>query len=295
MIAKSADAFEVVDAHHHLWSLSAVSYPWLMASGVRRFFGDPEPIQRDYLLSDFRADHGTADVTASVHIQVGAADPLAETRWLAAHAQEARWPMAIVAAADLTAPDLESNLDALTDAAEGRLRGIRQIVARHPSEDGPTPGALLGDRAFARGLEALARRSLSFDLQLTAPLLRRAAILFSAIPGLRTALCHCGSPWSRSTAAMVEWEQGLAAFAEVPGAVAKISGLGMLRPGSSAARLIATMQRHFPADRLMWGSNVPVDALARPWRTLLDEATSRIPPQSRQSIFADTARRFYRP
>ena len=35
-----------LDAHHHLWDLSAVSYPWLEARGVRRFFGDPTPIQR---------------------------------------------------------------------------------------------------------------------------------------------------------------------------------------------------------------------------------------------------------
>ncbi len=49
-----------IDAHHHLWDLSAVSYPWLEARGVRRFFGDPTPIQRDYLVGEFRSDADAA-------------------------------------------------------------------------------------------------------------------------------------------------------------------------------------------------------------------------------------------
>ena len=36
----------MIDAHHHLWDLSAVHYPWLAAKGATRFFGDP--IQRQH-------------------------------------------------------------------------------------------------------------------------------------------------------------------------------------------------------------------------------------------------------
>jgi len=46
----------MIDAHHHLWDLSAAHYPWLMAKGVDRFFGDPTSIQRNYLLNEFRRD-----------------------------------------------------------------------------------------------------------------------------------------------------------------------------------------------------------------------------------------------
>lgn len=283
----------IVDAHHHLWNLSAVHYPWLM-EGKRRFFGDPGPIAHDYGLPDFRADHGDADVTASVHIQVGAADPLAEAAWLAAHADAQGWPMAIVAAADLTAPGLAADLDALAQAAGGRLRGIRQIVARHPSEDGAQAGALLRDPAFARGLALLAARGLSFDLQLTAPLLPEAADLFGAIPDLAVALCHCGSPWDAAAPAMADWRRGLAAFAQLPRAVAKISGLGMLRPEGDSAALVDGVLDAFGSARTMWGSNVPVDALYRPWGQLLAEAMAHIPDADRPAVFAGTARRFYR-
>jgi len=57
-----------IDAHHHLWDLSAVHYPWLMARGEVRFFGDPAPIQRDYLIDEFRADASAHGFSASVHI-----------------------------------------------------------------------------------------------------------------------------------------------------------------------------------------------------------------------------------
>ena len=84
----------MIDAHHHLWDLNAVHYPWLMAKGVTRFFGDPAPIQRDYLLPEFREDaagfHG-ADFHGSVHIQVGAESGLAEAKWVQSVADTAEW------------------------------------------------------------------------------------------------------------------------------------------------------------------------------------------------------------
>jgi predicted TIM-barrel fold metal-dependent hydrolase len=286
----------LVDGHHHLWDLTAVSYPWLAAQRPR-FFGDPAPIARRHDLADFRAAHGARAVSASVHVQVGAADPLAETRWLAAEAEAAGWPMAIVAAADLTAPDLGEQLDRLADAAGGRLRGIRQIVARHSSEDGAAAGALMADPAFARGLEQLAARGLSFDLQLTAPLLGAARRLFAAVPGLGVALCHCGSPWEADAAAMARWADDLAAFADlVPGAVVKLSGLGMLRrDGAGVDSIVAGTLAAFGPARTLWGSNWPVDALHRPgWAAILAEAEALVPAADRSALFGGTARRFYR-
>lgn len=285
----------IIDAHHHLWDLSAVHYPWLAARGVRRFFGDPTPIQRDYPLAEFRADHGGETVVGSVHVQVGADDALAETRWLADHAEAHGWPLAIVAAADLTAPDLAARLDAQVEAAGGRLCGVRQIVARHPGEDGPHPGALLRDPAFVRGLATLAERGLSFDLQLVAELLPDAARLFHDVPTLRVALCHAGSPWDPAPDVMARWRDGLAAFAELPQAVAKLSGLGMLRPSGEGVWPIAdALLATFGPDRLMWGSNCPVDALARPWGALLAEARALVPPGYHHAVFRATASRFYR-
>ena len=104
-----------IDAHHHLWDLQAVQYPWLMARGVRRFFGDPAPIQRDYLLNEFRGEAQAEGFAASVHIQVGAEDALAEATWVQSIADaNPDWPLVQVAFCDLTAADRTAQLDALS-------------------------------------------------------------------------------------------------------------------------------------------------------------------------------------
>ena len=126
---------QIVDSHHHLWNLNKIHYPWLMERGVVRFFGDPTPIQRDYLAGDFLDDIGDLPVTSSVHIQVGAdsSDSIAETRWLQSEAQRTPLgiPNAIVAFCDLADEDTDKILDA--QAESGNLRGIRQIVGRSPA------------------------------------------------------------------------------------------------------------------------------------------------------------------
>ena len=86
----------MIDAHHHLWNLTAVDYPWLMAKGEPRFFGDPAPIQRDYLIDEFAAEASAEGFCGSVHIQVGARDGMAEAVWVQRVADEkADWPMLV--------------------------------------------------------------------------------------------------------------------------------------------------------------------------------------------------------
>lgn len=287
----------VIDGHHHLWDLSAVAYPWLMARGVRRFFGDPTPIQKDYLPADFRRDHDGIDIAGSVHVQVGAAPEasVAETAWLDQQGAATGLPSAIVAFADLTSPDLSATLDAHAAAAPQRLRGIRQIVSRHPSEDqGPD---LLSSPAFVAGLQTLAARGLSFDLQLSAPLLERAAEMLAAAPDLAVALCHAGSPWDQSASGLAAWRRGLAAMARRPGVVCKLSGLGMFNPDwtpNSLAPIVAGVLDAFGPDRVLWGSNFPVDRLYRSYRALFEAVWELVPPKDRDAVFAETAQGFYR-
>lgn len=288
----------IVDAHHHLWDLGAVHYPWLQASGVRRFFGDPSPIQRDYLPADFRADHAGLAVVGSVHVQVGAADPLAESAWLGRTAAVEGLPPAVVAFADLTVSDPGAALDRHAGLTAGRLRGIRQIVSRHPDEDSAsgTPG-LLDDPAFPAGLAVVAARGLSFDLQLSAPLLERAAAVMGAVPGLAVVLCHAGSPWDQSAAGLAAWRCGLAAMAAVPGVAVKLSGFGMFDPGwtrESLRPIVHGVIDAFGPDRVMWGSNFPVDRLYRGYRPLLETVAALVPADMHGAVFADTAARVYR-
>jgi predicted TIM-barrel fold metal-dependent hydrolase len=285
-----------IDAHHHLWDLGAVHYPWLMARGEVRFFGDPAPIQRDYLLPELRADAAAQGFAGSVHIQVGAEDGLAEARWVDAVARaNPDWPLLQVAFCDLTAETREADLDALQ--ALPSVRGIRQIVGRAPGEDAASgTNALLADPRFLEGLRSVAARGLRFDLQLLPELMPAAARLLAQVPDLPVALCHAGSPHDRSTKGLDAWRSRLKTLSALPQVQCKLSGLGMFEHDwteESLAPIIATVLELFGAERVMWGSNFPVDSLTSDYARIVTTIERLVPRIMHDAVFRETARRFY--
>jgi len=285
-----------IDAHHHLWDLEAVHYPWLMAKGAVRFFGDPAPIQRNYLIDEFRADAGAQGFAASVHIQVGADDPLSEARWVQSIAEaNPDWPLAQVAFCDLTAPDLAARLDALQ--ALPSVRGVRQIVGRAPGEDAATgTNTLLDDPGFAAGLRELGRRGLSFDLQLIPALMDQTARVLGQAPDTAVALCHAGSPHDRSPEGLADWRTRLRTLSDLPQVTCKLSGLGMFDHGWTVGAIrpiVETCLARFGADRCMFGSNFPVDSLSSAYATLVAAYEELLPQDLWQQVFHTTAAGFY--
>jgi predicted TIM-barrel fold metal-dependent hydrolase len=287
----------MIDAHHHLWDLTAVHYPWLIAKGVERFFGDPSPIQRDYLLPDFRADAAVQGVTGSVHIQVGAEDGLAEARWIQSVADaNADWPLVQVVFCDMTGSDLPARLDAFQ--ALSTVRGVRQIVGRAPGEDAQTgTNALLDDPRFGAGLREAGRRGLSFDLQLLPELMAKTALVLGQAPDTPVALCHAGSPHDRSAEGLARWAAALTHLSDLPQVTCKLSGLGMFEHDwtvGSIRPIVEIILEQFGPDRVMFGSNFPVDKLYSDYRTVTDAYRRLVPKQMHTQVFTETARRFYR-
>ena len=287
-----------IDAHHHLWDLQAVHYPWLMAKGQVRFFGDPAPIARDYLLPEFTADARRHGITGSVHIQVGAEDGMAEAAWVDAIAAEAKadWQMRQVAFCDLSSPTLAQDLEAL--AALPSVVGVRQIIGRAPGEDALTgTRELITSPAFQDGLALLAKKGLSFDLQLLPELMAPMAEVLAKVPDLRLALCHAGSPYDRSAHGIAQWAKALESLSSQPQITAKLSGLGMFAHGwqtNDFAPLVKIVIDQFGANRVMFGSNFPVCSLTSSYDRLVEAYRTLIPQQSHDQIFGQTAAEFYR-
>jgi predicted TIM-barrel fold metal-dependent hydrolase len=290
----------IIDAHHHLWDLKAVHYPWLMAEGVRRFFGDPAPIQKDYRVDDLREDAADYQLAGSVHIQVGCDEgqELLESAWVQRCSDEIGLPSAIVAFCDLSKPDAQSVLSGQREFAN--VRGIRQITGRSAEEDAQTgTGGLLNDVVWKRNLATLAEQGLSFDLQLVPGQVRDAARVLEKNPGLKVALCHCGSPWDQSADGLSSWRDGLAVLAELPNVYCKISGLGMFNHNWSAESIrpiVESCIEIFTPKRCMFGSNFPVDKLhgsyTDVWRAF-EKIASQFREEEQDALFADTATQFY--
>ena len=272
-----------------------------MARGETRFFGDPAPIQRDYLVDEFREDARHFELLGSVHVQVGVADgdAIKETEWLETVAEKNGLPSAIVAYCDLSKKNAYEQLQ--RQKSHSHVRGIRQIVGRSIEEDQKTGSdGLLDDAVWQENLTALVDLHLSFDLQLVPTQALRVAELLATMPALPVALCHCGSPSDHSLNGRRQWREGIQALAALPNVSCKISGLGMFNHHwtiESIRPYVETCIDLFGVSRSMFASNFPVDKLHRSyteiWRAF-ETLTNGLSDSEQAALFANNAASFYR-
>jgi len=292
----------LIDAHHHLWDLEALAIPWLRMGAGERFFGDPDPIRKNYLVHDFTRDHGGAAV-ASIVIEAGGPPEQAwrEAAWLQQAVDGPGEAAALVARASLEATDFDQQFARLRSLPA--FRGIRQILGRSPTEDSATEtGQLLENPDWWRGLGQLEQNGARFDLQLVPTQMTQLATILAHHENLPVALCHCGSPWqlARGQAEMDSlWQTGIRKLAELPGVYCKISGLAMFsRPWreGQVREIIETVIDCFGPERCMWGSNFPVDKLHIDYAENLNRyraALEHLSAAERAWVFGGTAQRFY--
>ena len=288
----------MIDAHHHLWDLNAVDYPWLMEKGKKRFFGDPTPIQRNYLIDEHIKLAAALGFKASVHIQVGAVDGLEEAKWVNKIVSENQsWPMAQVAFCDLSGDQREIHLDELQKLSS--VVGVRQIIGRSPAEDSSSKtNELLTSDSFMKGLQSISDRGLSFDLQIIPELSETCAAVFSQFPNLQVILCHAGSPYNRTEEGITSWSSDLNHLSKLSNVSCKLSGLGMFDHNwtqATVAPIVATVMEQFGSARVMFGSNFPVDSLSSSFKALFERLTSIVDEKYFEDVFFKTAQRIYFP
>ena len=285
-----------IDSHHHLWDLTRVNYPWLMEIGKERFFGNPAPIQRNYLFDEYRRAAENKGFKGSVHIQVGALDGEAEARWVQLVADNnPDWNLVQVAFCDLTSPVRSEILKQYTNLST--VVGIRQIVGRSEEEDRLSgTNNLLVNGKFMQGLEVIAKLGYSFDLQLTPPLMASAAKAFARVPELKVVLCHAGSPKTNQGDGLKQWQDGISQLASLPNICCKISGLPMFfkdRGPSAYQPIIDVCLRSFGPERCMYGSNFPVDSLYKDYQSLVSAYEICIPGEFHSLLFGEVAEKTY--
>lgn len=290
----------IYDAHHHLWDLSAVEYPWLNAKGVPRFFGDPTPIQRDYLVDDFRRDHGALNIVGSTHIQVGAApgQHFTEAQWVDAQSVEHALPTRQVAFCDLSAADAQDQINQLCTL--NSVAGIRQIVGRSPEEDRVTgTDALISNSSWWSQVHQLHEHNLSFDLQLIPDQMELVAHRLNDDHRTKVVVCHAGSPWYAEGEGFELWKHGIRQLSTRKNTFIKLSGLVMFNhqwTAESLSKYIDVLIENFGTERVMFGSNFPVDGLHTGYEQIVSAYLQSLSACNRtelNKIFHDNAIEFY--
>ncbi len=261
--------------------------------------GDYAAIRRTYSVEDYLADMADVHLTASVHVEAAADDPVRETQWLDGQASLYGLPIAIVAGCRLESPEIRAILEAHLDSE--RVRGVRQMLNWHIAihlRSASRPD-LLVDAAWRRGFALLEELGLSFDLQVFPHQLSDAAQLARDFPNIVIAVNHgamlaTGDTYDRATR-----HAGLRLLAKEENVNVKLSGFGLNDPNRAPTDLeqwFDELIELFGPTRCMLGSDYPVDKLHSDGNPLvkLCELAGRLSPSEDHAVRIGTAARTYR-
>jgi L-fuconolactonase len=276
----------IIDAHHHFWDPDAGDYGWLS--------GPYAPLKRVFSPDDLRPALTAAGVSSTVLVQTRAS--LAETRQFLALAEAQDFIAGVVGWVDLTAPDVDAVLADLKAGPGGRrLVGIRHLVQDEADPD------WLRRVEPRRGLAAVARHGLVYDLLLKPRNLPAALDTVADLPDLRFVIDHLAKPDIKG-GGFAAWSQLMQPFSLHRDHVwCKLSGMvteadwQSWRPADLAPYVTQALSL-FGADRCLFGSDWPVCLVAADYGRVvsaLSECLGGLDDAEREQVFAGSARELY--
>ena len=273
----------IVDAHQHFWDPARGDYGWLTPD---------MPIYRLYGTDDLRPLLQASGVDATILVQ--AAPTSAETDYMLAIARRTSWVVGVVGWIGLDAPGA---VDQVRRRAQDTLfLGVRPML-----QDISQPDWILR-RELEPAINAIAAEGLVFDALIKSHQIGVIAELAARHPQLSIVLDHGAKPGLGDGEAMAAWRAGLAKLSAHPNVTCKLSGLLTELPPGAGTRHVKdaadVLFDLFGAERLIWGSDWPVLALAgdyRDWFELAHEAKAARQSSAARAVMGANALRIYRP
>ena len=282
-----------VDTHFHLHDMKhpTLRYGWLEPDAMHGFLPDTDPLKAQrYRIKDYLAEIRFANVPKAIHVQaaVNTPDPVDETRWLQAFADQTGFPQGIVAECHLARPDAAQVLDRHLEFAN--VRGIRNFGE----------GRYLIDPAWRKGFAELCPRSLVSCIDTRVELAADILDLAKTFPEALLCIDHCAIPVGRDAASFKAWRNAMDTMAKAPNVIMKISGLGMADPlwtiDSIRPYVLGSIDA-FGTDRVVFGTNWPVDRMFSSYPDVINayaEIISGFPLGEQVKMFSGNAERIFR-
>lgn len=278
-------AAKKIDTHQHFWNLTEVDYPWLVP--------DYGSIYRTFDPADLAPQLAAAGIDKTVVVQAANSD--ADTASMLVHADYHDWIGAVIGWVPLLDPaETARALDRY--GRHPKFRGVRHLIHEEPD-----PDWVIRERVLA-SLGALAERGMIFEVVAVFPNhLEHVPALAERHPNLTLVIDHLAKPPIKS-GEWEPWATQLAAAARYSNVHAKVSGLNTAADWDtwSAADLKPAIDHaidQFGVDRLMFGSDWPVCALAGDYAKVWAETNRAIegrPPAEVDALLGRTAERVYR-
>lgn len=274
----------VTDTHMHIWDLEKLHYPWLE--------GRDSPISKNFLVSDYQQATEGCHVQKMVFVECGrAADQyLEEVDWVIEQSGKDPRIQGIVAYLPVekgasVIPEMEIL------ASRKMVKGIRHGFNKE----------LAGNSDFVHGLQLLPQYNLSFDLNISPPLMPEAIDLVRQCPDTTFILDHLCNPNIKDKE-IEDWKKYLQQLASLENTYLKVSGIITKadRENWTADDLrpyVLFAIETFGTDRVVFGGDWPVVLLAgsyKDWLTALQSIVEDFGKKERKKLFSRNAEKVYR-
>ena len=274
-----------VDAHQHFWDPARATYPWMTdaLAPIRRRFG-PEDLE------PLLAANG---IDRTILVQTRSS--LDETREFLTTAAEHDFIAGVVGWVDLTA-DVPKQIASLQAGPGGK----KLVGIRHQVHDEADP-EWLGKKDVRRGIAAVGKAGLAYDILVRKRELPAAFALVRALPQMRFVIDHIAKPPIVSGATS-EWAAALKPLATFPNVFIKLSGMVTEADWKRwTVRDIAPYEQRvldwFGPARCVFGSDWPVCLVAASYAHVIDacgQALGDLAAADRERIFGGNAVELYR-
>ena len=275
--------FPKIDSHQHFWEMERFPYEWLKAPEV-------EKICKNFLPCDLEGELSAAGIDSCVFVQTQ--HNVEETKWVLSLAETNPFIAGVVGWVDLASPECEEQLLELKQ--HSKFVGVRHVVHDEPDIDFVIRPEVL------RGLAALEKHNVPFDLLFFVEHLHHAITLAQRFPRLKMVIDHLAKPHIKHQR-LDNWIKNFHDASSYPNLYCKLSGMvteadhAEWTPSDLKIYIEKALQ-FFSPQRLMFGSDWPVCLLAGEYDRVvkaLDENLGGLTDTEREAIWGRTAAFFY--
>ena len=271
-----------IDSHQHFWKYNLQKHDWITE--------DMQVIQRDFLPSDLLPILQKNNIDGCISIQADQTED--ETDFLLELSDNHDFIKGIVGWVDLRADNIYERLEHYSQFK--KLKGFRHIV------QGENDAKFMLRPKFKNGITALALYDFTYDILIYHYQLEQAIQFVKLFPNQKFVLDHLGKPDIKSGEYAL-WQTNIKKLALHQNVFCKISG--MITEGewddwkpSDFTVYLDIIVKAFGTDRLMYGSDFPVCALAATYEEQLNIVTVyflTFTNLEKKKIMGDNALKFY--
>lgn len=243
-----------IDAHQHFWIYNPIRDAWIDET--------MQKIKRDFLPNDLHPILKSNKIDGCIAVQADESEE--ESLFLMNLASENDFIKGVVGWLDFFDPNLESKLN--TFSQNNKFKGLRHILQAKPD------GYMLHPK-FQKGLSKLEKFGLTYDILVYERQLLEAIKLVESFPNQRFVLNHIGKP-KISLGLDERWVSNIIELSKHENLYCKISGMvteteNKIWQTSDFYPFIDTVVKAFGVDRIMFGSDWPVNLLAADYNEVL--------------------------